>query len=43
MGLAVLVGQKLYGRYEQYKIKLNREVAQKKIESEIRYYLKNET
>ena len=43
LGLAVLVGQKLYGRYEQYKFRLNREVAQKQIESEIRYYLKNET
>ena len=43
LGLAVLVGQKLYGRYEQYRYKLNREVAQKQIESEIRYYLKNET
>ena len=36
LGLAVLVGQKLYGRYEQYRYKLNREVAQKQIESEIR-------
>ena len=43
LGLAVLVGQKLYGRYEQYRYRLNREVAQKQIESEIRYYLKNET
>ena len=43
LGLAVLVGQKLYGRYEQYRFKLKREVAQKQIESEIRYYLKNET
>ena len=43
LGLAVLVGQKLYGRYEQYRFKLRREVAQKQIESEIRYYLKNET
>ena len=43
LGLAVIVGQKLYGRYDQYRFKLNREVAQKKIESEIRYYLKNET
>lgn len=33
LGLAVLVGQKLYGRYEQYRYRLNREVAQKKIES----------
>ena len=41
--MAVLVGQKLDGKYEQYKFKLNREVAQKQIESEIRYYLKNET
>ncbi len=40
LGLAVLVGQKLYGRYE---LKLNRGVAQKQIESEIRYFLKNET
>ena len=39
----MLVGQKLYGRYEQYRYRLNREVAQKQIESEIRYYLKNET
>ena len=43
LGLAVLVGQKLYGRYEQYRFKLKREVAQKQIESGIRYYLKNET
>ena len=43
LGLAVLVGQKLYGRYDQYRFKLNQEVAQKQIESEIRYYLKNET
>ena len=43
VGLAVIVGQKLYGRYDQYRFKLNTEVAQKKIESEIRYYLKNET
>ena len=43
LGLAVIVGQKLYGRYDQYRFKLNTEVAQKKIESEIRYYLKNET
>ena len=43
LGLAVLVGQKLYGRYEQYRFKLKREVAQKQIESEIRHYLKNET
>ena len=43
LGLAVLVGQKLYERYEQYRFRLNREVAQKQIESEIRYYLKNET
>ena len=43
LDLAVLVGQKLYWRYEQYKFKLNREVASKQIESEIRYYLKNET
>ena len=43
LGLAVIVGQKLYGRYEQYRFKLEREVAQKQIESGIRYYLKNET
>ena len=43
LGLAVLVGQKLYGRYDQYRFKLNQQVAQKQIESEIRYYLKNET
>ena len=43
LGLAVIVGQKLYGRYDQYRFKLNTEVAQKQIESEIRYYLKNET
>ena len=43
LGLAVLVGQKLYGRYDQYRYRLNQEVAQKQIESEIRYYLKNET
>jgi hypothetical protein len=43
LGLAVIIGQKLYGRYDQYRFKLNTEVAQKQIESEIRYYLKNET
>ena len=43
LGLAVLVGQKLYGRYDQYRFKLKREVAQKQIEFGIRYYLKNET
>ena len=45
LGLAVLVGEKLYGRYEQYRFKVRREVAQKQIESEIRirYYLKNDT
>ena len=29
LGLAVIVGQKLYGRYDQYRFKLNTEVAQK--------------
>ena len=43
LGLAVLVGQKLYGRYEQYRFKVRREVDQKQIESEIRFYLKNDT
>ena len=43
VGVAVVVGQKLYGRYEQYRYRLNREVAQKQIESEIRYYLQTET
>jgi uncharacterized membrane protein len=43
LGLAMIVGQKLNGRYEQYRFKVKREVAQKQIESEIRYYLKNET
>lgn len=43
LGLVVIVGQKLYGTYEQYRFKVKREVAQKQIESEIRYYLKNET
>ena len=43
LGLAVIVGQKLYGRYDQYRFKVKREVAQKQIESEIRYYFKNET
>ena len=33
LGLAVVVGQKLYGRYEQYRYRLNRDVAQKQIES----------
>ena len=42
-GLAMIVGQKLNGRYEQYRFKVKREVAQKQIESEISYYLKNET
>ena len=43
LSLAVIVGQKLYGRYEKYRFKVKREVARKRIESEIRYYLKNET
>ena len=43
LGLAVLVGQKLYGRYEQYRFKLKREVTQKQIESGIRSYLKTGT
>ena len=43
LGLAVLVGQKLYGRYEQYKFKVRREAAKEQIESEIRYFLRNET
>ena len=43
LGLAVLVSQKLYKRYEHYRFKVKREVTQKQIESGIRYYLKNET
>ena len=39
----MLVGQKLYRRYEQDLFKVSREMAQKQIESEICYYLKNET
>ena len=31
LGLAVLVGQKLYGRYEQYRYRLNREVAKNRL------------
>ena len=37
------MGQKLYGRYEQYKFKVRREAAKEQIESEIRYFLRNET
>ena len=43
LGLAVAVGQKLYGRYEQHLFKLRRETAKEWIESEIRYFLRNET
>ena len=43
LGLAVFVGQKLYGRYEQYRFKLRREATQKQIESGIRAYLKTGT
>ena len=39
----MLVGQKLYRRYEQDLFKVSREMAQKQIESEICYCLKNET
>jgi uncharacterized hydrophobic protein (TIGR00271 family) len=43
VGLAVPVGQKLYGRYEQHLFTLRQEAAKGQIESEIRYFLKNET
>ena len=43
VGLAVLVGQKLYERYERHLFKLKQEAAKEQIESDIRYYLKNET
>ena len=43
LGLAVPVGQKLYGRYEQRLFTLQQEAAKEQIESEIRYFLKNET
>ena len=43
LGLAVPVGQKLYGRYEQHLFMLRQEAAKGQIESEIRYFLKNET
>ena len=43
LGLAVLVGQKLYERYERHLFKLKQEAAKEQIESDIRYYLKNET
>ena len=36
-------GSKLYGRYEQHLFKLRREAAKEQIESEIRYFLRNET
>ena len=43
LGLAVPVGQRLYGRYEQHLFTLRQEAAKGQIESEIRYFLKNET
>ena len=43
LGLAVLVGQKLYERYERHLFQLKQEAAKEQIESDIRYYLKNET
>ena len=43
LGLAVLVSRNLYERYEQYKFKVKREVSQKRIESSISTYLKNQT
>ena len=43
VGLAVLVGQKLYERYERHLFKLKQEAAKEQSESDIRYYLKNET
>ena len=36
-------GSKLYSRYEQHLFKLRREAAKEQIESEIRYFLRNET
>ena len=43
LGLAVAVDQKLYDRYVQHLFKLRREAAKEQIESEIRYFLRNET
>ena len=37
------MGQKLYERYERHLFKLKQEAAKEQIESDIRYYLKNET
>ena len=31
LGMAVIMGQKLYGRYEQYRFKVKREVAKKRL------------
>lgn len=41
--LALIIGQKLYGRYEQYLYALKRDVAKEKIEKGIRSYLKRGT
>ena len=43
LGLATLVGNSLYESYEQYRFKLKREMSQKRIESSIRNYLRNQT
>ena len=43
LGLAVPVGQRLYARYEQRLFTISQEAAKEQIESEIRYFLKNET
>ena len=43
LGLAVPVGQKLYGRYEQHLLTLRQEAAKGQIEKEISRFLKNET
>ena len=42
-GLSRSGGSKRYGRYEQHLFKLKRADAKEQIESEIRYFLRNET
>ena len=43
LGLAVLVGHNLYWRYDKYRFNLKREITKEQIESDIHYFLKNET
>ncbi len=43
LGMATLIGYKLYGRYEQYLYKVKREYAKETIEASIRSYLKRGT